>query len=53
MLGSRLVLVRHTIPLKTRYPGLLRAASHLLVHQFIIKMVENGDEIAITFHDHS
>lgn len=53
MLGSRLVFIRHTILLKAGYPGLLREASHLLVRQFIMKMVENGDKIAITFHDHS
>lgn len=53
MIGSRLVLVRCTDFLKARYLGFLWAASHLLVHQFILKMVERGDKIAIAFHDHS
>ena len=53
MLGSALTLVWYTSLLKDLLPGFLPAASHPLVHQFIIKMAENCGQAVLTSCDHS
>lgn len=53
MLGSGLTLAWYTSLLKDIFLGFLLTVSHLLVHQFIIKMAEECGKAALTSHDHS